>query len=124
MLILVIEDDDAVRRMIGRILISEGHEVIEAGNGKEGLDWLNKSENIELIITDIIMPDMEGLETIREVKNRLPQLKIMAISGGGRIDAQDYLAIASGLGADFTLRKPFIRQELIDAVKSLSQTRA
>ncbi|MFZ5515973.1 MAG: response regulator [Candidatus Zhuqueibacterota bacterium] len=124
MYIIVIEDDDAVRGLISRILISEKHDVMEAANGKEGLALLSKSKKIDLIITDIIMPDVEGLETIREAKERLPQVKILAISGGGRIHAQDYLAIAKGLGADMTLQKPFIRQDLIDAVNQLTQNEA
>jgi len=119
MRILVIDDDGEVREMICKMLTNEGHEVIEAVNGKEGCDMVRSNSELDLVITDLIMPEKEGIETIRDLKANYPELKVLAISGGGKGNAQDYLYIAKGIGADSTLKKPFISQELLVAVQEL-----
>ncbi|MEJ2055785.1 MAG: response regulator [Calditrichaceae bacterium] len=119
MLVLIIDDDSEVRRMIGRMLDSEGYDVIEAADGKEGLEVIKTINNIDLLITDLIMPEKEGIEVIREVKKICPEIKILAISGGGRGDAKNYLTIAKAMGAHQTLKKPFIKKELIEKVTEM-----
>ena len=119
MKILVIDDDNDVRRLICKMLQAEGYEILEASNGIEGLQTVKKESGIELVITDLIMPEKEGLETIRELRKDFSHVKIMAISGGGKIDSENYLVIAKGFGADLTLNKPFSRQELLDSIKKL-----
>ena len=117
--VLVVEDDENVRYMVEKILDIEGHKVTTAENGKQALNAIYKDKTLELMITDIVMPEKEGMETIQEAKVNRPDLKIIAISGGGRIMAQDYLNTAKILGADLTLKKPFRRQDILDAVKTV-----
>lgn len=119
MRILVIDDDNDVRQLICRMISGEGYETLEASNGKEGMKIIRNEPKIDLVITDLIMPEQEGIETIKEVKRDFSHIKILAISGGGKIDAQDYLAIAKGMGADLALSKPFVRQDFLDAIQKL-----
>lgn len=116
--ILVIDDDDTVRLSVRLALEDAEHDVDEASNGAEGLDRL-KVQMADLVVTDIFMPEKEGLETIDEIRRDYPQVKIIAISGGGRIDPQDYLEIAKQLGADRVLFKPFDIQLMLDVVDEL-----
>jgi CheY-like chemotaxis protein len=94
-----------------------GHKVFEAENGTSALELLEKN-TAELIATDIIMPETDGIEIIRTLRLKNPKTPIIAISGGGRIGYTDYLPLAKKLGASLVLAKPFRRQELIDAVQS------
>jgi len=119
MKILVIDDDDDVRDMLCMTLEDIGHEVDSAANGKEAFTILGNGPEIDLVITDIVMPEKEGMETIRELKQDHPHVKILAISGGGRGSAKGYLDAAEGLGADLTLGKPFSRQSLLDTLDAL-----
>ena len=114
--ILVIEDDFRVRTVIRKMLEKEKHEVVEAPNGEAGMN-LYREKSADLIITDILMPDKEGIETIIELRRDFPKVKIIAISGGGRIGPGDYLSLAKKVGATTTLLKPFSRQELIETVR-------
>jgi len=120
MKVLVIEDDEAVQKFVGKILISAGFDVIAAGDGKEGLTAMNNIADIDIVVTDLLMPEKEGMEIIRTVKKSWPRIKILAISGGGKIFAEEYLRIAGALGADGTLKKPFTRHELLESVELLS----
>ncbi len=115
--ILLVDDEEAVRYTLRRMLERAGHDVFEATNGREALIAL-KSKRADLVITDIVMPVKEGTETILELRRRDPSLKIMAISGGGRTGNMDYLDVASRFGADYTLAKPVRMQELLDAVST------
>jgi len=116
--ILVIDDDDQIRAMLQQVLQREGYEVIEAADGKPGMR-LFRERGAELIITDIIMPEKEGLETIMELRRDFPEVKIIAISAGGRLEPNQYLDLAKKLGAQVTLIKPFEREELLAAVHGL-----
>lgn len=116
--VLVIDDDRLIRMMLRQVLENEGYEVIEASDGREGLHTLRKT-NADLILTDIIMPEMEGIETIREIKELLPEIKIIAMSGGGRIGPVPYLEMARDLGADHSLKKPIDQSELIHVARKL-----
>lgn len=114
--ILVIDDDKILNEMMCELLLNYGYSTISAFDGNEGISKL-QSEDISLVITDIIMPDKEGLQTIREIKSVSPDIPIIAISGGGKHNA-DYLSMAGLMGANFTFRKPFDHEEFMNAVKS------
>lgn len=116
--ILLADDDDQVRTMLQRILVQEGYEVIEARDGVEALDLYDPA-SIDVVVTDIVMPEKEGLETIREIRKMNPAARIIAISGGGRIKPEDYLEWANRIGVDRTFTKPLRRVELLGAVAEL-----
>lgn len=113
--ILIIDDEDELRSMLRQMLEQAGHEVAEAVNGAEGIALYERDAH-DLIITDIIMPEKEGVETIIALRRTAPELPIIAISGGGRLDATDFLTMAKKLGARHTLTKPFRRDQLLEAV--------
>ncbi|MFZ4524262.1 MAG: response regulator [Chlorobium sp.] len=119
MKILVVDDDASVRKFISITLKRANHTVFEADNGKTGLQLLQELQDISLMITDLIMPDMEGVETIAAVKQKYPAIKILAISGGGKVSPENYLVLANALGANHTLKKPFSGQELIKVIGNL-----
>ncbi len=108
--ILIIDDDEQYRKMLRSFLERDGFGIFEAGNGDEGIK-IFKAEKPEIVITDIIMPDKEGLETIREIKRLWMDTKIIAISGGGLMHTVSYLDLALKLGADYALEKPFGREK-------------
>jgi CheY-like chemotaxis protein len=116
--VLVVEDDDLVRSMLRTTLESEGYEVTVAGDGEEAIGILSR-QPFELVVTDIVMPRKEGLETIIEAKKMYPQLKIIAISGGGRVAPTLYLDNALVLGADRVFVKPVAQNELLSAIGEL-----
>lgn len=116
MRVLVIEDEAALRQTIRRMLESAGHEVLEAENGRTGLEAFRKN-SLDAVITDIIMPNKEGIETIRDIRALNPDIRIVAISGGGRTKNLDFLRIAGKLGANATLAKPFQRQQLLASLE-------
>ena len=121
--ILVVDDEEIIRFTLRQILEKAGHEVLEAANGRDALDSYEE-HRVDLVITDIIMPEKEGIETIVELRQRQPDLRIIAVSGGGRTRTLDYLEIAERLGADGALAKPLNRQAVIDAVdKALGTAR-
>jgi DNA-binding response OmpR family regulator len=120
MCILVIDDDGAILEMISQFLKREGYKVLIASNGKEGMMIINKTPEIYLVITDLIMPEKEGMEIIRELKQDFPHIKILAISGGGLGSVQTYLSAAKLIGADLTLKKPFVAEELLRSVQELT----
>ncbi len=114
--ILIIDDEDMVRLTLRKMLEKAGHSVSEAADGSLGLKAF-KAKPPDLVITDIIMPEKEGIETIVEIKKERPDMKIIAISGGGRIGNLDFLAVAKQLGANEVLSKPFERQSVIELVE-------
>lgn len=113
--ILVIDDDVTVRETIIQILEDGGYTVVSAEDGERGLVAF-RSEQPDLVITDIIMPDKEGIQAITEMRNERPDAKIIAISGGGRIGNTDFLRIARSLGAMDIIPKPFDPDELVNRV--------
>ncbi len=117
--ILIIEDDDDIRQMISDVLEEEGYQTLQAANGVEGITTLRKHPEIGIIITDLLMPEKEGIETITEIRKDFPRLKILAISGGGICIPESYLSLARAMGADATLCKPFGTRELIETVAGL-----
>ncbi len=116
--ILVVDDELAIRDMLKRMLERQEHEVSLAEDGKQALKIID-SFSPQILITDLIMPEKEGIETILEVRKRNPQIKIIAISGGGRIGPESYLKLAISVGAARALTKPFAQDELLSAVNDL-----
>jgi len=116
--ILVFDDELSILLMIKKMLERAGHEVNLALNGREGMKLLENNPP-DLVITDIIMPEKEGLETIIELRRKYPGLKIIAISGGGRIGPEGYLPGAKLLGADMVFQKPLDQKEFMEAVTKL-----
>lgn len=116
--ILVFDDEPSILLMIKKMLEKAGYEVEVALNGREGLELFEKNKP-DLLITDIIMPEKEGLETIFELRRKHPDLKIIAISGGGRIGPDGYLPGAKLLGANITFSKPLVPKEFLQAVTKL-----
>ena len=103
--ILIIDDEAPIRKMLTKLFEKNNYEVILAINGNQGIK-LFKENSPDLIITDLIMPEKEGLETIREIREINPDMKIIAISGGGAVDPEIYLNLALKLGALETFTKP------------------
>ncbi|MCX6954156.1 MAG: response regulator [Verrucomicrobia bacterium] len=116
--ILLIDDDAAFRTMLRATLTDFGHVVIEARNGKEGMELFPYAD-AEVVITDIVMPEKEGIEVLMELRNRRPPVKIIAISGAGRAGEVDYLYMAHLLGAAKVLAKPFTNEALCAAINAL-----
>jgi len=113
--ILVIDDDLQVRHLMVLALNNAGHQTFSAENGAEGIKAY-RANPADLVITDLIMPEKEGIETIIELRREFPAVKIIAISGGGRQSGRDFLPVARKLGAQRTLQKPFTIDELYDCV--------
>ncbi len=116
--ILVLDDEPSILLMLKKMLEREGHEVEMALNGIEGMELFEKFKP-DLLITDIIMPQKEGLETILELRKKYPELKIIAISGGGRFGPDGYLPSAKLFGADMVFQKPLVQKEFLQAVALL-----
>jgi CheY-like chemotaxis protein len=104
-LVLLVDDNCELRRSVHRILAVSGHDVIEAGDGDEALGLLRR-HHPDLIITDVIMPKKDGIETIIEIRREGLPVKILAITGGDCVGGPIYLAAAAKLGADAVMRKP------------------
>ena len=116
--ILVIDDDEAFRRVFADTLVRAGYQVLTAENGVVALK-LFRAQPVDLVITDLVMPEKEGIETMLELRKLQPSLKIIVMSGGGRVDPTDYLPMAKQLGASKTLAKPFKSEEMLHAVADL-----
>ena len=113
--ILIVDDEELARFTLREILESAGYEVAEAKNGNECLER-QKEKPFDLIVTDVIMPEKEGVETIIDLRQDYPDLKIIAISGGGRTRNMDFLNLAQQYGADAILAKPFTDDQLLTMV--------
>jgi CheY-like chemotaxis protein len=116
--ILVIDDDDGFRKMVCAFLEAEGHEVIEAVNGQDGLDKF-RSFDPELIVTDIYMPVLNGIETIQKIRAEKPDIPVIAVSGGSSIQTATILQVAGEAGADRIMEKPFRKSAFVDTVEQL-----
>ena len=126
--ILIIDDEEDIRHVLQMILEGAGYDVRIASNGNHAMDLL-REEASDLIITDIIMPEKDGVSTITEVRQDFPDIRIIAISGGGGVDPMAYkpeaisttayLAAATQAGADLVITKPFERDDLLHAVQRL-----
>lgn len=115
--ILVVDDDDAVRDLVAAILRSGGYDVSVANDGRQALTKL-ANESFDVVVTDLVMPEQEGIETIRLIRRDFPAVKVIAMSGafGG-----DYLRIAGHLGAHGTIAKPAGMQTVLETVRRVLQ---
>jgi two-component system response regulator (stage 0 sporulation protein F) len=118
--ILLVEDDDLVRDMLAQVLQRASHEVISATNGDEATELLKTIEP-DIMVTDIIMPKKSGITLISEVKNKHPNMEIIAISGGGRLDPTGYLDLSESIGATVSFEKPVDKAALLMAIDLLLQ---
>lgn len=116
--VLLVEDDIALLQVLKSAMEESGHHVLEAFDGLSALKIV-KSISVDLMITDIFLPEKDGLELIRETKISSPDVKIIAISGGGKLDEFIYLKAAMVLGADCKFEKPFQINELLDSIEEL-----
>lgn len=116
--ILVIDDDRTFSTLLAASLQDVGHIVEQAANGRDGISMIGTTR-FDAVVTDIIMPDQEGIETIRKIRRRHPQMPIVAMSAGSATLALDLLQIAKALGANDTLAKPFRPSELINRLDTL-----
>ncbi len=120
--ILVVDDMPLVRRALAALLLDSGHMVTEADNGKCAMQELDMHD-FDLVITDVYMPERDGLEVIRYLRESDRETKIIAISGGGaRQDAQSALTLTRYVGADLGLQKPIENEVLLEAVEALTNT--
>ena len=119
--LLILEDDAQFRTFLETILSDAGYAVTACADGRQGLRLLEEEENrFDLILTDIFMPDVNGLELMREMRNKLGDTQVIAMSGGGRgIFPSEVLPVAEAFGAHITLDKPFTKKELLPLVKKL-----
>jgi DNA-binding response OmpR family regulator len=117
-LILIVDDDDTWRNLLVRSLRGAGYEVVEAEEGRAGLR-VCRDRRPALLITDVFMPEQDGLEILQELRDAEHRPKILAISGSNTGGQVDYLGVASKLGADKVLRKPFELTVLLEAVEAL-----
>jgi len=128
--VIIIDDEEDIRIVLKEIFVRAGFEVAVASSGDEGLNLL-REEGADLVITDIIMPGSDGVETAYDIRMEFPHTKIIVMSGGGNIAPLDYepaaistsayLASAKAIGADLTITKPFNREELVEAARKLTE---
>ena len=128
--VIIIDDEEDIRIVLKEIFVREGFDVAVASNGDEGLSLLREQGGADLVITDIIMPGSDGVETAYDIRMEFPKTKIIVMSGGGNIAPLEYepaaittsayLASAAAVGADLTLTKPFDREVLVKAAKELT----
>lgn len=116
--VLIIDDDHVFRASLTKMFEKAGYTTMTANNGEEGISLFN-TYGFDLVITDIIMPVMEGIETIIQLRSLSPDLKIIAMSGGGKVGAAEYLNTARLLKATAILKKPFTFNELIEILEKL-----
>ncbi len=119
MKILVVDDDQATLKFIREILKHDGFNVFTATNGRKAFEWLSQHPDVAVVITDIILPEQDGIEIIRKIKSEHPHIKIVAISGGGKMSSESYLQLAYAVGVDAALKKPFGYRELLNTLRYL-----
>jgi CheY-like chemotaxis protein len=120
--ILVIDDEVQIREVLRTVLERVGYTVSEAANGNEGLKLYARG-GVDLVVTDIIMPEKGGIDTIMDLRRDFPPVKIIAISGGGMCGEVSYLDMAIGVGADRAIGKPFVLDDFLAAVDELISER-
>lgn len=120
MKVLIVDDDPLIGEMLVTAFDLAGYSVMVAKNGDVALDRIKQSKP-DIVVTDIIMPTREGIETIREIRRLFADLPIIAISGGGMLDAVSLLDVAEKFGANATLTKPFLPQQLLEKVRELTR---
>src|SRR6266540_2027405 len=119
--ILVIDDQEPIRRVVRRALEQDGHEVFDATDGEVGMEIL-ESQSFHIVITDIFMPGQDGIVTLRQIRKRFPAVKVIVISGGDSSGMLDLRQDAELLGAVKSLRKPFTTREIVESVQAVLGT--
>jgi CheY-like chemotaxis protein len=119
--VLVVEDERNLREIICSILQVAGHEVIAASDGSEITEKL-QNQTLDLVLTDILMPEKEGIQTIIELRRLNPHIRIIGMSGGGMEGPDHYLDMAKEFGANQTLRKPFSKEKLLRTIDTVLNT--
>ena len=120
---LIMDDEEAMREVMRMVLEEDGHEVEEASNGVAGLEMF-RARPADVVVTDLIMPKKDGIETIRDLRREFPNVKIVAVSGRGGLQINANLERARRIGADVTIQKPCEPRDIRDAVRSLTETEA
>src|SRR4026209_2387947 len=113
--ILLVDDDNLVRTSLSYAPEAAGHNVVQAVNGDDGLAMLERN-GFDLVVLDILMPEREGIETIREIRTKWATVPLLAISGGDKTGWSDFLRMASALGANHTMAKPFTANDFVERV--------
>ena len=113
--LLLIDDDDLVRFSLNELLTDAGHQVVEMSSGL-GCEKYLETQLIDCVITDIVMPDKDGIEVLLSVKQTFPHMPVIVLSGGGRISGGEYLVMADALGADAVVDKPVMPDVLLETV--------
>lgn len=116
--VLVVDDNADMRESLGRLLASSGYDAEAARDGQQAIE-VHRRRPVQFLITDIYMPLHDGLETIQTFRREFPGVKIVAMSGGGQAARTTYLDVASDIGADATLRKPFTLDALLEILERL-----
>jgi DNA-binding NtrC family response regulator len=116
--ILIVDDEPGIRELLGIMLETCGYTVATAEDGIQAPKVM-ATRHIDLVITDLLMPERDGLEFITEVRKKYPGVKIIAMSGGGHIARDSYLRIAKTFGAHFLLEKPFSQSDVVGAVETV-----
>jgi len=116
--VLVVDDNADMRSFVKIVLERAGFEAQVAADGRGALE-LQRAHPVDVLITDIFMPERDGIEIIHQFKSAFPQVKIIAMSGGGRVSSMDYLPVAAEIGADLVLRKPFAAATLLSMLQDL-----
>ncbi len=113
--ILVVDDETSITELVGRALRKKGHQVTTVSDGEQATRMVMR-QRFDLVMTDLLMPDKDGIQVITEVRRKYPEIRLLAMSGGGHITQDQYLKIAKGLGAHAILEKPFTIEQLYEAV--------
>ena len=117
--LLIIDDNKHIRDLIS-LYLKDDFQIFTAPDGEKGLKIFFEKK-IDIVISDMIMPLVDGIEVIQKIKNKNPSIPILAISGGGVKEGDDYLPLAKGFGVDSILHKPFTRKELISSIKQINR---
>lgn len=116
--VLVVDDEAELRDVVSRVLLDAGHKVVCAANGQEATRALSK-QTFDLILTDVIMPEKDGMQVISESRRMRPEMRIVAMSGGGHMSREQYLKMAKALGAHAVLEKPFGTEQLVETINAV-----
>lgn len=120
--VLVVDDDEDIRRIVSRMLTTGGHQVEEATDGRQAIEAY-RARPSDIVIADVYMPDVDGVEAIIRLRHEFPDVRIIAVSGGGHLGKDDVLKIAAAVGAQATLTKPLDKEILLGAVEEVLKQR-
>jgi two-component system cell cycle response regulator CpdR len=115
--ILVVDDEEPIRDLLAQVLQKAGHQVLTVANGREATQAIVDGQ-FDVVITDLLMPERDGLELITEMRRRFPKIRVIAMTGGGHIPREHYLFVAKNLGAHSLLEKPFEQAQLLAAIEA------